>query len=111
MYDEPFAADLLRSTRAETKAFGSSLGMNGQNSTRPTAKSAKLAAGNQGVAVPRSSLGARATERLKSPLLFIYVRRCSRHLGQKFYTIAVRKTKPANGQSFVFEFLELEGPR
>jgi hypothetical protein len=47
MYDEPFAADLLRSTRAETKPFGSSLGMNGQDSARPTAKSAKLAAGNQ----------------------------------------------------------------
>ena len=31
MYDEPFAADLLRSTGAETKPFGSSLGMNGQN--------------------------------------------------------------------------------
>ena len=30
MYDEPFAADLLRSTGAETKPFGS-LGMNGQN--------------------------------------------------------------------------------
>ena len=47
MYDEPFAADLLRSTRAETKPLGSALGMNGQNSARPTAKSAKLAAGNQ----------------------------------------------------------------
>ena len=31
MYDEPFAADLLRSTGAETKPLGSSLGMNGQN--------------------------------------------------------------------------------
>jgi hypothetical protein len=31
MYDEPLAADLLRSKRAETKPFASSLGMNGQN--------------------------------------------------------------------------------
>lgn len=64
-----------------------------------------------GLAGPRSSLEARATDRLKLPLLFIYVPRYCRHLGRKFNTIAVRQTKPANGQSFGFKFLELEGPR
>ena len=50
-------------------------------------------------------------DRLKLPLLFIYVPRYCRHLGRKFNTIAVRQMKPANGQSFVFKFIELEGSR
>jgi hypothetical protein len=44
---EAFAADLLRSTRAETKPFGKLLRDERANTAMPAAKSAKLAVGNQ----------------------------------------------------------------
>src|SRR5882724_299765 len=88
MYDEPLAADLLRSTRAETRAFGISLGMDGK--TRRGRRQTQLSLPLEMRAGPRRSLEACAMGRLKSPLLFIYVPRCSRHVGRKFYTIAVR---------------------
>jgi hypothetical protein len=82
------------------------LGMNGEAPRAQRPNQLRCPPANQGLAGHASSLETRTTERVKSPLLFVYVPRCIRHLGRKSYTIAVRETKPTNGQSFLFEFLE-----